>query len=367
MMASRDDTTFDSTVLYGGTHDSDPIVEDVVQSRLPTWGGTIMLRRIGSPGPPATSTPAPDVSVIVPVFNNAATLSELVDRLVVVLEGCADPFEIIFVDDGSRDESLALLRARAVHDPRLRVFALTRNFGSQAASCAACDQVRGRRVVHIDADLENLPEDIPKLLAMMDQGYDLVCGYRETSANRSRLRRWSSFVINIYVRRETGTDIRDVGCGLRAMDAALVRDLASEGEARRLMTPVLLRRARRIGQVPVRHRAKADPTGQSFRWVLEIALDYFLLTARRPFLIGLIGAAVTLLVGIVTIVSGAGRPGWMLLSIGVLGLLVSLAGEYAQRTYQLLQGLPFYQLRDLPHRDAETLTGEIADPSGSRL
>ncbi len=288
-----------------------------------------------------------DVSVLIPVYNNAATLDELLDRLLRVLDELRVSFEVIVVDDGSSDDSLAILRRRAAVDSRIRVFALTRNFGGQAASTAACDQVRGSRVVHIDADLENFPEDIPKLLEYMDRGHDMVAGYRENRRDPWLTRRLPSWLINIYVRRQTGTDIRDVGCGLRALDARLIRDLDSEGEARRLMTPVLLRRARSIIQVPVRHRPKAGRGGHSFRSLLGIAVDYYMVTARRPFLLMGIASAAAFAIGVVVLLFAHGMLGLSLVCIGALGALLALVGEYAQRIYHLAQGIPFYELRDL--------------------
>jgi glycosyltransferase involved in cell wall biosynthesis len=291
--------------------------------------------------------PPVDVSVLVPVYNNAATLEELIDRLLVVLDAGAIAFELICVDDGSRDASLAILERRAAGDARIRVFALVRNFGGQAASCAACDQVRGRRVVHIDADLENFPEDIPLLLEYLDRGYDLVCGVREQRRDAWLTRRLPSLLINYYVRRQSGIRIRDVGCGLRALDARLIRNLAAEGEARRLLTPVLLRRARRVAQVPVRHRPKAERGGHSFLSLLGIALDYYLLTARRPFLLSGLLCAATLLIGVALIAVGPRLAGLIVAGIGSLGGLLSLIGEYVQHLYRLAQNAPFYELQDL--------------------
>jgi dolichol-phosphate mannosyltransferase len=201
--------------------------------------------------------------------------------------------------------------------------------------------------VHIDADLENYPEDIPRLLEHMDRGYDFVCGYREDRQGPWLTRRLPSSLINAYVRRQTGTDIRDVGCGLRALDASLIRDLESEGEGRRLLTPVILRRARRIIQVPVRHRAKDNRGGHSFVSLLGIAADYYMLTMWRPFLmIGFVSAAV-LIAGLVVLLLGGTVSGVLLVGGGALGALGSLVGEYAQRMYQLMHGAPFYELRDL--------------------
>jgi glycosyltransferase involved in cell wall biosynthesis len=305
-----------------------------------------------------------DVSVLVPVYNNAATLEELVDRLLAVLEPMGVSFEMIFVDDGSRDQSLPILRRRAAADSRIRVFAMTRNFGSQAASCAALDLARGRRIVHLDADLENFPEDIPRLLAGLDEGYELVCGYRETRADSWLTRRLPSALVNAFVRHQTGTDVRDVGCSMRAFEAVLIQDLAAEGEARRLLTPVLLRRARRIAQVPVRHRPRTGPGGHSFLTLLGIAVDYFLHTVRRPFLVGGLTAGVAALLGLALLVVGVGLPGLVLVGFGGLGVLVSLLGEYVQRIYELSQGIPFYKLRE-PDEDTSTRRSSGPGATGS--
>ena len=287
-----------------------------------------------------------DVSVLVPVYNNAATLDELIDRLVAVFEALRICFEIILVDDGSRDSSLAILKARAARDPRIRPLAMVRNFGSQAASCAACDHARGRRVVHIDADLENFPEDIPRLLEYLDRGYDLVCGYRDNRGGSWLRRRMPSMLMNAYVRRQTGSGIRDVGCGLRALDARLIHDLAAEGEARRLLTPVLLRRAQRVAQVPVGHRPKIERGGHSALTLLGIALDYYMLTAHRPFLVSGLICVAAFPIGLAMIVFGRPLPGLTVIGMAALGGLVSLLGEYTQRLYQLGQGIPFYKLQE---------------------
>jgi glycosyltransferase involved in cell wall biosynthesis len=295
----------------------------------------------------------PELSIIVPVFDNASTLPELIDRLLAVLEPMGRSFEMIFVDDGSRDDSLALLRGRAAADPRIRVFALARNFGSQAAACAALDQVRGRYVVSLDADLENCPEDIPALLDPLDRGYDLVCGYRESRRAPLLTRRLPSALMNAFIRWRTGTDVPDLGCGMRALRSWVTRDLASEGEARRMLTPLILRRARKVTAVPVRQGVATRRSGHSFLSLLAIAADYVVATAGRPFLItGL--AAVTLAAGgLAALFAGATLSGLVLLVGGFLGTLLSLVGEFCQRAYQLAQGRPFYALRDLERPEGE--------------
>lgn len=309
-----------------------------------------------SPAEPAGSV---DLSIIVPVYNNAATLDELLDRIVAVMERLGLSFEVVLVDDGSRDDSLALLQGRAARDPRIRPFALVRNFGGQAAACAALDQVRGRRVLSMDADLENCPEDIPAFLAELDAGHDMVCGYRPFRSAPWLTRRLPSLLMNAYVRRQTGAYIRDLGCGMRAFEGWVVRDLESEGEARRLLTPLLLRRARHITEVGLTQGAKHKSGGHSFMSLLGIAIDYYILTARRPFLVALLLSLATVVAGaLVVALTPAHLAGLVLLASGLLGLPLSLAGEYCQRLYQLGQKVPFYILREVEPvaHAAESLT-----------
>jgi glycosyltransferase involved in cell wall biosynthesis len=296
---------------------------------------------------------APELSVVVPVYNNAATLEELLNRIVHVLDERGTEFEIVLVDDGSSDRTAEIVSRRAAADPRIRSYALTRNFGSQAAICAGFDLVRGRRTVCLDADLENYPEDIPLLLDALDRGHDLACGVREERSDSLLQRRLPSALLNAYVRHRIGTTVRDIGCGLRAMDSRVIHNLASEGEGRRLVTPLMLKRARSVVEVPIRHRPKSEPGGHSFLTLLGIALDFYMLSARRPFLIGGIASlfmAVTgsllLVVAWITAAPRLAIGALVLLAGGFVGGLLSLVGEYAQRIYQLDQGIPFYELKE---------------------
>jgi glycosyltransferase involved in cell wall biosynthesis len=300
------------------------------------------------------SGPAPsvEISVVVPVFDNAGTLDALIDRLIAQLEPRGKSFELVFVDDASRDGSLALLRRRAAADPRLRVLALRRNCGGQSAVCAGFDQVRGRRVVCLDADLENDPADVPKLLDALDQGYDLACGVRV--GRRGPLsRRVASALFNAYVRRRFARSVSDIGCGMRAMDARLARELASAGERRRLLTPLLIDRARSVVEVPIRHDPASRPGGHGFFSLLAIAIDFYLISARRPFLYTGTASLAALAAAPVALVAAwparsetLALAGLVLAAAGGVGATVSLAGQFAQRLYELAQGRPYYELRE---------------------
>jgi glycosyltransferase involved in cell wall biosynthesis len=291
------------------------------------------------------------VSVVVPVFNNADTLDPLIDGLVAHLAPRGQTFELVFVDDASRDASLAVLRQRAKSDARIRVFAMRRNFGGQAAICAGFDRARGHRVVCIDADLENDPADVPRLLDALDQGHDLACGVRELRGGPLS-RRIASALFNLYVRRRFDKSVRDIGCGLRAMEAPIARELAQAGERRRLLTPLLIERARSVVEVPVRHNPVQREGGHSFFSLLAIGMDFYLISARRPFLyVGF--ASLASFAGGVVLLAVAAAEGARALALaalvfgatGALGAAIALVGLFAQRLYEMAQQRPFYELR----------------------
>jgi glycosyltransferase involved in cell wall biosynthesis len=305
---------------------------------------------------------------VVPVFDNAGTLDELIERLVANLEPRGQSFELLFVDDASRDGSLALLRRRAAADPRVRVLALRRNCGGQSAVCAGFDHARGRRVVCLDADLENDPDDVPQLLDALDQGHDLACGVR-LGRGGPWTRRLASWLFNLYVRRCFARSVRDIGCGMRAMDARLARELAAAGERRRLLTPLLIERARSVVEVPIRHHPATRPGGHGFFSLLAIAVDFYLISARRPFLYTGIASLVSLLAGGITLLSAwpARSPaialaGLLLAVGGGLGATISLAGQFAQRLYEMAQERPYYEL--LEEGEAGQLRDERRDATG---
>jgi glycosyltransferase involved in cell wall biosynthesis len=316
--------------------------------------------------PGAVKTNRVDLSVIIPVYNNAVTLDELIDRLVATLGSLPLAFEIILVDDGSKDESLSILRARSARDPRIRPFALVKNFGSQAAACAALDHVRGGWVMSMDADLENCPEDIPAFLEQLESGYDLVCGYRESRNAPLLTRRLPSWLMNVYVRRKTGAQIRDLGCGMKGCQAWLVHNLEAEGEQRRLLPPLLLQRARTVTEVPVRQGAPHKPGGHSFLTLFGMAADYYLLSARRPFLVAGLLSAFGVAASALLLPTGGILAALILATSSCVGLLLSLVGEYCQRIYQLTQGVPFYKLRDPDRADLESQLSELPDDEPRR-
>lgn len=204
--------------------------------------------------PHPASGAAPDLSLVIPVFNEEENLPVLAEEIRRALGGSAPAYEVLFVDDGSRDGSPVALQRLAAEDPRIRVVRLARNSGQSAALAAGFRHARGAVVVTLDADLQNDPADIPRLLAEMGDA-DVVCGVR-TRRRDTWVRRASSRIANGVRNRLTHERITDVGCTLRAMRSEYVRDLPMFTGMHRFL-PTLLRLAgARIKEVPVNHRPR---------------------------------------------------------------------------------------------------------------
>lgn len=302
-----------------------------------------------------------DVSVVVPVYDNARTLEELCARLAGALDGAGLRYEVLLVDDGSRDDSWQVLRRLRAADTRLRPVRLARNFGQAAALCAGFERCRGRVVVTIDADLQNFPEDVPGLVAEVDKGHDLVSGYRVLREDPALLRRLPSKLFNRLVRRIAKVELRDIGCGLNAMDARLVREIGAHGEMRRFLKPLAALLADSPIEVPVQHAPPGDGSRYSLMSLIALHLDFVTSFTRRPFQViwvaGLGGFALAFLAGLANVVLYVAFDvsldvrvqslivlGMIFgLQLGILGLL----GEFLVRSFHA-QNQPFFVVREDP-------------------
>jgi undecaprenyl-phosphate 4-deoxy-4-formamido-L-arabinose transferase len=267
---------------------------------------------------------------------------------------------VIYVDDGSRDDSWSVLCGLAAADPRARPIRLARNFGQAAALCAGFDRVRGRMVATIDADLQNLPEDLPLLLAALGQGHDLVSGVRVERSDPWLARMVPSWLFNRLVQWTIGIALRDWGCGLNALSRDLTRQMGRYGEMRRFLKPLAAQLARSIAEVPVRH-AK-DPSGRSRYTLMSLVgvqLDFFTSFSRKPFQrIGIVGVllfGVGFAGGLATLVlffgpgiSVGSRVQSLVILAMIFGLqlaVLGLLGEFIVRIFQA-QNQPFYVVRE---------------------
>ena len=310
----------------------------------------------------------PELSVVIPVYNESPNISSLYDELTHALEQFGRSYEILVIDDGSTDETfdqLALLQSR---DPRVRVIRFRRNFGQTAAFAAGIAHARGRYVVTSDGDLQNDPHDIPKMVALIEQGNDIVCGWRKDRKDTFLTRRLPSMMANRLISWATGVALHDYGCSLKVFRTEVVKPLRLYGEMHRFLPAIASQIGVRIEEVVVNHRPrKAGQTkyglSRIIRVILDLATVKFLLSySTRPLqifgLLGLvaggIGVAITGYFGYIRLTTSQGigdRPllllGVMLVFIGVQLLTFGLLAEVMARTYYESQDKPTYVIREV--------------------
>ena len=198
-----------------------------------------------------------ELSVIVPVKNEEQNLPLLIERLIPVLRGLRRPFEVIVVNDGSTDGTLRVLRDLAASHPELRVIDLARNYGQTAAMMAGFDHARGDIMVPIDADLQNDPADIPMLLAKLDEGYDVVSGWRKDRQDAAIRRNFVSRVANRLISRVSGVHLHDYGCSLKAYRRSVIGAVRLYGEMHRFVPIYASWYGARITEIPVQPQPAA--------------------------------------------------------------------------------------------------------------
>jgi glycosyltransferase involved in cell wall biosynthesis len=197
----------------------------------------------------------PDLSIVAPLYNESPNVQPLVEWILQALQTYRGTFEIILVDDGSRDDTWTQVRAVA-SDPRIQGLRLGRNVGQTAAMMAGFDHARGGVIVSLDGDLQNDPRDIPALISKLDEGYDLVCGWRRQRQDKLLLRKIPSWVANRLIRRLTGVPITDNGCSLKAYRRDLLDRIPLYAEQHRFIPALSASVGARIAEMPVRHHAR---------------------------------------------------------------------------------------------------------------
>ena len=203
----------------------------------------------------AESSSPIDLSVVAPLFNESQNVRPLVEWILQALESFQGSFEIILVDDGSRDDTWEQVRMVA-HESRITGLRLGRNVGQTAAMMAGFDHARGRIVVSLAGDLQNDPRDIPALISKLEEGYDLVCGWRRQRQDKLLLRKIPSWIANRLIRRLTGVPITDNGCSLKAYRRDLLNRIALYAEQHRFIPALSASVGARIAEMPVRHHAR---------------------------------------------------------------------------------------------------------------
>lgn len=300
------------------------------------------------------------VSVVVPVYNEQANLDEFLRRTLAVLDGQAQPYEIILVDDGSRDRSLEILKAWAARRPEvLRVLQLSRNFGQHPAVLAGFRDVSGDVVVTLDADLQNPPEEIPKLLAKFDEGYDVVGGVRQNRQD-SFVRKFASAVVNRATVAITRMRLTDFGCMLRAYSRDVVDEINRSEEASTFIPALGQSFARNPTEIEVAHAPRGGgESAYSFYRLIRLNFDLMTGFSTVPLeIFGMIGTVVAfggisfgIFLFVRRLIVGAEVEGvftlfailFTLVGIAMAGL--GIVGEYVGRIYEQVRGRPRFSVR----------------------
>lgn len=309
-----------------------------------------------------------DLSIVVPLFNERDNLTPLYAELARTLAELGRPYEVLFVDDGSDDGSLEVLRTIARTDSRVRVIRLARNSGQTAALACGFARARGEMVVALDADGENDPADIPKLLAALTDGYDLVSGWRTGRWGQAALsRRLPSIAANALISRITGVRLHDYGCTLKAYRGDLARGLRLYGEMHRFVPAIAAEQGARITEVEVGFRPRTSGAskygvGRGLRTLLDLITVKFLSGySTRPiqvfgtigFVLGALGSLWTAWLVFEKVVLGhnlGDRPALLLavllVVVGVQFVSIGLLGEMLARTYHESQGKQTYVIKE---------------------
>lgn len=309
-----------------------------------------------------------DLSVVVPIYNEAENLRPLCQRIHEALASTNWLYEVVLVDDGSTDGSAQILTLLHAEDPRLKVLRFRRNFGQTAALAAGFAYAHGRVIVSLDGDLQNDPLDIPRLVAKLDEGYDLVNGWRVNRQDPFWHRRLPSRIANWLISLTTRVKLHDYGCTLKALRSEVAKELKLYGEMHRFIPALAGDLGARIVEMPVTHhprqRGRSKYGLTRTLWVILDLLTVKFLSnyATRPsHLFGLCGLVATLLGGAISLILGiqkvffgvklADRPlllfGVLLVVIGVQFVTFGLIGEMLARTYHESQEKPIYWIKEV--------------------
>ena len=311
---------------------------------------------------------APELSVVIPLYNEAENVEPLYAELSSALDATGRSYEVVVVDDGSRDDSFARLREVNCRDPRWRIIRFRRNFGQSPAFAAGFDAARGRAVVTSDADLQNDPRDIARLLAKLDEGYDIVSGWRVNRKEPLFSRRLPSMMANRMISGATNVVLHDYGCSLKAYRSEVVKNVRLYGELHRFIPALAAWMGVTVAEIPINDRKRKFGKSKygisrTFRVLLDLLTVRFMLAySTRPLHVfggvGLASFAAGVLIGLyLTFVKFAlgqnigDRPllllAVLLMLLGVQMTGMGLLAEMMTRTYHEAQGKPIYVVREV--------------------
>ena len=316
-----------------------------------------------------------DLSVIIPFYNEAQNIPIFFDELSQVLLNSGLTWEILAIDDGSRDDTFSLLKGEAIRRKGVKVLRLRKNFGQTAALSAGFDRAEGDIIITMDGDLQNDPKDIPALVAKLREGYDIVSGWREKRQDPFLSRRLPSMIANKMISWVTGVNLHDYGCTLKAFKQEVAKNIRLYGELHRFIPAVASWMGVSIAEMPVNHRSRKFGRSKygisrTIRVLLDLITVKFLLTySTRPIhvfglwgiLSGVVGFALAGYLAIQRLFFGiplSNRPilllAILLIFIGIQFISMGLLGELQVRTYHESQGKPIYYIKEIFEHEQET-------------
>ncbi|MCS6825171.1 MAG: glycosyltransferase family 2 protein [Caldilinea sp.] len=319
-----------------------------------------------------TSLVHPKISIVIPLYNEEESIPHLVEALDAAIANYGQPAEVIIVDDGSKDRSFELLKKVAERDPRYTIIRFRRNFGQTAAFAAGFAHARGEVVITMDADLQNDPMDIPLLMAKIEEGYDIVSGWRKNRQDRWLDRKLPSMLANRLISNVTDVRLHDYGCSLKAYRTEVLKHVRLYGELHRFIPALASQVGATVTEVPVNHRSRQYGRSKygisrTVRVMLDLINVWFLGTySTRPIhvfgALGLGSIALGVLAGLyltsLKLFWGASignRPllllAVLLVVIGVQLVTMGLLAEMITRTYYESQNKPIYVVREIVGRN----------------
>lgn len=307
------------------------------------------------------------ISVIVPIFNEEGSISEFHRRMTAVLKGMGESYEILYVNDGSRDSSPALLRERCAQDPNVKLIDFARNFGHQAAISAGMDHARGQAIVVIDSDLQDPPEVIPRLVEKWQEGFDVVYAVREKRKGDTWFKKWTAAVFYRVLRRITAVDIPVDTGDFRLMSRRALEAFKGLRERHRFIRGMVSWIGfRQTGVLFVRDERYAGETKYPLKKMLKFAFDGITSFSFMPLQLATyfgFFTSITAFLGIMVVVglrlfTSIPLPGWASLMVctlllgGVQLITLGIIGEYIGRIYDEVKGRPLYIVQDAFNMDA---------------
>ncbi len=315
-----------------------------------------------------------DLSLVIPVYNEATNLPELHGEIAVACQNLGKSYEILFVDDGSEDDSLPVLKELLKKDPHIRIIQLRKNFGQTAALSAGFDHARGKIIITLDADLQNDPQDFGLLIGKIEEGYDLVSGWRAKRKDKFITRRLPSILANWLISKMTRVKLHDYGCTLKAFRKEIIKHIKLYGELHRFIPAIASIVGVSIAEVKVNHRKRRHGKSKYSVWrfpkvILDLLTVKFLLSySTRPLqifgILGLISGTIGGIIGLwlvyvrlIRLEGISGRPllflAILLIVIGFQFITLGLLAEIMVRAYHESTEKRIYFVREIIQAESE--------------